>query len=206
MKDTKSQQYTSRLRREQTALWKRLLHVQTPYRWNLKRLKPGRALDVGCGIGRNLASLDRRSIGIDHSQAAVEACRTFGLQAFTPEEFAHYPGAQRASFDSLLFAHVLEHMSLQAALACVGDYVPYLKSDSKIILIAPQESGFMSDPTHVEFMPFEKLLQILEYHGFVAAKSYSFPLPRWAGSFFRYNEFIVVGERGDKSTSSGHLP
>jgi SAM-dependent methyltransferase len=206
MKDTKSNWYTARLMREQTALWKRLLGVQAPYRWNLERLGPGRTLDLGCGVGRNLRLLSGDSVGVDHSAAAVAACRALGLQAFTPEDFPHQACAGHASFDSLLCAHVLEHMSLQAAIACVGGYVRYLKPRSRIILISPQESGFRSDPTHVEFMPAEKLVHVLQYHGFTASRSYSFPFPRWAGQYFRYNEFVVVGERILRITQSAALP
>jgi SAM-dependent methyltransferase len=195
MKDTKSSWYAARLMRQQTVPWKRLLRVQVPYRWNLQRLQPSRTLDIGCGVGRNLVWLSADSVGIDHSAAAVAACRRLGLRAFTPEEFPHQESAKHGSFDSLLCAHVLEHMSLQAGIACIGDYVPYLKPRSRIILISPQEAGFVSDPTHVEFMPPEKLLQVLEHHGFSASGSYSFPFPRWAGRYFRYNEFVVVGER-----------
>lgn len=193
MDDTKSRAYTVRLMRRQSALWKRLLHVQAPYRWNLKRLRPGRALDLGCGVGRNLAWLSPDSVGIDHSEAAVAACRSRGLKAYTPAQFRIEAGI--GCFDSLLCAHVLEHMTLQAAVDCIAQYVPYLKPDSRIIVMSPQERGFASDSTHVEFMPPEKLARILERHGFAVARTYSFPLPRWAGRYFPYNEFIVVGER-----------
>jgi len=42
--------------------------VQAPYRRNLRRLVGDRAvLDVGCGIGRNLANLGPGSVGVDHN-------------------------------------------------------------------------------------------------------------------------------------------
>jgi 2-polyprenyl-3-methyl-5-hydroxy-6-metoxy-1,4-benzoquinol methylase len=195
LNDTKTRAYAARLTREQTAAWKNILHVQAPYSWNLRRLRPGRTVDIGCGIGRNLATLAPGSVGVDHNEAAVAACRERGLDAYTPTDFIARFTSQKGVFDSLLFAHVLEHMTMQAAIECVGVYMPYLKPASKIILITPQEAGFSSDPTHVEFMPFSKLASILGHYEFDTSRAYSFPFPRWAGRYFRYNEFVTVGQR-----------
>ena len=49
--------YADRLQTLEQARWKQLLDVQAPYRWNIRRLGLGRTLDVGCGLGRNLAHL-----------------------------------------------------------------------------------------------------------------------------------------------------
>lgn len=193
--DTQSPEYAERLLREQRAFWKVLLDVQMPYRWNLRRLKPGRTLEIGCGIGRNLGALGQGSVGVDHNVAAVQVCRQFGYTAFTPGEFAGCAGRGGKGFDTLLFSHVLEHMSLREARRCVADYLPCLDEAGRIIMVTPQEAGFRSDSSHVEFMPFEKLSLILSELGFETRKAYSFPFPRWAGKVFRYNEFVVVGRR-----------
>jgi SAM-dependent methyltransferase len=50
-------EYARRLQRLSGRRWKRLIDVQAPYRWNIHRLRLGRTLDVGCGIGRNLKHL-----------------------------------------------------------------------------------------------------------------------------------------------------
>lgn len=195
IQDTKSEEYAKRLVGEQAAFWKTFLNVQAPYQWNLRRLRPGRTLEIGCGIGRNLCSLEPGSVGVDHNDVAVKICRQRGYEAYTPEGFAGLDGPGGKVFDTLLFSHVLEHMTFPEATRCVAQYLPYLNPGGRIIMMTPQEAGFKSDSSHVEFMPFEKLFLILSGQGFKTSRAYSFPFPRWMGKGFRYNEFVVVGER-----------
>ncbi len=180
--------YAERLSALQTPMWKRILDVQRPYRWNLRRLNPGRTLDVGCGIGRNLAALGVGSIGVDPNPACVAAARAGGHSATAPEDLTE------GGFDSLLFAHVLEHVEDPAAL--VTAYLPRLRRGGQVILMTPQELGYASDATHVRFLDFDRLEALCSTLGLAVEKSYSFPLPRWAGNVFKYNEFVVVAKLG----------
>ena len=50
---TSGEDYARRLQSKQQVGWKKALNVQAPYRWNLRRQRLGRTLDVGCGIGLN---------------------------------------------------------------------------------------------------------------------------------------------------------
>lgn len=59
-------------------------------------------------------------------------------------------------------------------------------------MITPQERGYRSDDTHVEFLDFDALRQIAESLGLRVERSYSFPFPRWAGRLFKYNEFVLT--------------
>lgn len=186
--------YTQRLERVTGARWKQILHVQAPYRWNLARLEPGYVLDVGCGIGRNLLHLD--GVGVDTSASSVEVARSHGLTAYTVTEFPDAPEARTGGFDSLLFAHVLEHMELTEATDLVGLYLPYLRSGGKVIVIVPQKAGYATDDTHVNFLDHEDVADLLTGHGLAIARSYSFPFPRAAGTVFRHNETIVTARRG----------
>jgi SAM-dependent methyltransferase len=188
---TEDRQYEQRLTRLQGAAWKRLVPVQLPYRWNLRRLRLGRTLDVGCGIGRNLGHLGA-AVGVDHNAAAVARCRDRGFDAYTDAEFPASPAARRGAFDSLLFAHVLEHLHRDGAEALVGAYLPYLRPSGRVVLISPQERGFRSDPTHVEFLDFDALAAIAAATGLTVQRRYSFPFPRPLGRAFPYNEFVVV--------------
>jgi SAM-dependent methyltransferase len=84
---TKRLDYAERLQHLEAAWWKRLLDVQRPYRWNLRRSHLGCTLDLGCGIGRNLMNLDPGSVGIDHNRHSVAVARERGLTAYTTDEF-----------------------------------------------------------------------------------------------------------------------
>lgn len=96
------------------------------------------------------------------------------------------------SFDSLLLAHVLEHIAREEAERLVRDYLPFLKVGGKVIMITPQEAGFKSDPTHVRFVDFSCLENHAANLDLRVERLYSFPFPRWVGRAFPYNEFVCV--------------
>jgi 2-polyprenyl-3-methyl-5-hydroxy-6-metoxy-1,4-benzoquinol methylase len=189
---TLDKDYTERLVRKQMVWWKRLFDVQAPYRWNLRRLEPAFTLEIGCGIGRNLLHLKGQGVGVDHSNHSVEIARRRGCLAFTPEEFADSTYSRPGIFDSFLLAHVAEHMTSVEVTSLLRSYMPLLKPDGKIIIITPQERGFRSDATHVEFVDWAKIRSILSPLGFTPVEEYSFPLPRSCGNLFIYNEFVSV--------------
>jgi len=196
---TKNSDYTNILLKKQTAWWKRLLDVQAPYRWNLQRLEPGLTLEIGCGIGRNLRHLNGQGIGIDHNLPSVEIARKHGLTAFTPEEFEDSNLNIPLHFDTLLLAHVAEHMLQKEVVELLNKYVPFLKQGGRLIMITPQEAGYKSDSTHVEFMDFSKLRNINKQLNLNTLREYSFPFPRFAGHVFTYNEFIAVSFKDESS-------
>jgi len=152
-------------------------------------------LEVGCGIGRNLKSLKTigvDAVGVDHNVHSVKEANLRGFNALTIDEFNSVYAQQMEVFDSLLVAHVLEHMTKKAAVSLITDYLPLLKKQGRIIIITPQEKGFSSDPTHIEFMDFEKIETILAPLKLEISQKYSFPFPRSFGKLFTHNEFVVV--------------
>lgn len=192
---TQDEQYAERLVTAGSAWWKRVLDVQAPYRWNLRRLNPGFTLDLGCGIGRNLLHLKGHGVGIDHNARSIQIAKSRGLDAFTPDEFERSPFYEAGRFDSLLLAHVAEHMTEEEAAALLRTYLHLVRSGGQVIVITPQESGFRSDPTHVQFMDFEAVGRILRGLEMTSVRGYSFPFPRIFGRIFRHNEFVSVSRK-----------
>ena len=191
MDDTRGAWYAQRLQRKSGARWKQLLDVQAPYRWNLRRQDLGRTLDVGCGIGRNLAAVPTGSVGVDHNPTSIEEARRRGFEALTTDEWAESPRRAEGAFDSLLLAHVVEHMDEPAAQHLLRDYLPQLKPGGTVFFICPQERGYHSDATHVRFVDLDALRRLAVDAGLVVERAFSFPFPRAAGRVFTYNEFCL---------------
>lgn len=196
LESTEGEEYTDRLKRLELPLWKRVLDVQAPYRRNLRRHFGDReVLDVGCGIGRCLAHLAPRGVGVDHNPHSIATCRERGLTAFTTEEFGESEYATPGRFGGLLAAHLVEHMPRDEAVGILQGYLPYLADDARMVLICPQERGYASDSTHVEFADFDALADVATRLGFTRIRRQSFPLPRAAGKAFTYNEFVLIADR-----------
>lgn len=192
MDGTAGRDYTERLRAMSDARWKRWFHVQAPYQWNLRRYALGRTLDIGCGIGRNLATLPAGSIGVDHNADSVAVAKAAGFSALTVEEWAASDLPRSPSFDSFLVSHVVEHMEFENAIELLNYYLPSLRSSGKVLFICPQEKGYRSDPTHVSWTTNEDLGRLSREVGLRPVAQKSFPLPRFAGRYFTYNEFQLL--------------
>lgn len=190
---TRDAAYAERLAGLQLVSWKERLRRFDPWGWNLRRLRPGFTLDIGCGVGRTLSQIGGAGVGIDHNAEAVAICRARGLRAYLPEEFWVSPWARSGCFDSLLFAHVLEHVEPAEALPLLTRYLRQLRPGGQVIVITPQERGQASDATHVAFVDGERAGALLADAGLVVERQASFPLPRLAGPHFVYNEFITTG-------------
>jgi 2-polyprenyl-3-methyl-5-hydroxy-6-metoxy-1,4-benzoquinol methylase len=195
MPDTRDESYARRLDTLGGAAWKRWLNVQAPYRWNLRRQDLGRTLDVGCGIGRNLATLPAGSVGVDHNTASVQLAVSRGLVAVDTDEWPTSEHNRPASFDGILLAHVVEHMTVDDALGVLTSYLPVLRPGGKVFFICPQERGYRTDATHVQFTTGEDLQELSRRAGLVPERWRSFPLPRRAGKVFTYNEFTLLAHK-----------
>lgn len=172
--------------------WRRALDPQVLYRWHVRRLCPGRVLDLGCGVGRHLARLDPSSVGVDTNTVAVHLARARGLTAFTPAELAAGEQPRPGSFDVLLCSHVLEHLRPDDAAALLTQYLPLVRPGGRVVAICPQLRGQAADPTHVTAFPAVELVALLTGCGVVVDRVRSFPLPFAAGRWFTHNETVVV--------------
>ncbi|MFD0744238.1 class I SAM-dependent methyltransferase [Phytohabitans flavus] len=141
---TQGADYTDRLQRVTGARWKQVLDVQRPYRWNIRRLNLGRTLDVGCGLGRNLAHLGGNGVGVDHNPTSIEVARAQGFEAYTINEF--FESERAGTFDSILAAHLLEHMPEEQARKVVESYLPCVKPGGKAVFITPRSGGTRATP------------------------------------------------------------
>jgi SAM-dependent methyltransferase len=181
--------YADHLEAVQGQRWKRF--APNPYRWFLRRRRLGFTLDLGAGLGRSLGYIDGNGVGVDHNPEAVRRCRQRGFSAFTPEEFHASAYARPGRFDALLVAHVLEHNPPAGAAALLDAWLPFVRSGGRALLITPQEKGFAAEDTHVWFADTEALSRLCVDAGLLVRSTWSFPLPRWAGPRFAYNEFVV---------------
>ena len=171
---------------------RKVIDPQIPYRWNLRRMQPGFVLDIGCGIGRNLAHLNGHGVGVDHNPTSVAACVSAGLTAFSPDDFEQSRYAASDTFDTVLLAHVIEHMTEAEAHDLISTYLAYLRPGGRVILITPQERGQASDSTHVRFVDRAAVHGLAGQLGLGVVALRSFPLPRVAGRVFTYNETVAV--------------
>jgi 2-polyprenyl-3-methyl-5-hydroxy-6-metoxy-1,4-benzoquinol methylase len=194
LSSTDTSEYAERLTRlsRRGGRLRRIIDPQRPYRWNLRRMQPGLVLDIGCGVGRNLKHLEGHGVGIDHNPDCVAACRAEGLTAYTTDEFESSPDAVRGRFDTLLFAHVLEHMTTAEADTLVRRYLPYLRRGGQVIIITPQERGQASDATHVMLVDDVAVRKMADRLDMKVDALRSFPFTRVVGKVFTYNETVAV--------------
>jgi hypothetical protein len=134
-------------------------------------------------------------VGLDLNAAVVSAARKLGFRAFTPEEFRGGEWDKPESFDSLLLSHVAEHMRRDQLLDLLRAHLGYLRPGGQLILITPQEVGFRSDHTHVEFVDFAALREIVAALALKPVREHSFPFPRFVGRLFIYNQFVSVSRK-----------
>ena len=149
--------YAERLATIQNVWWKRALHVQAPYQANVRHFGLGRAIDVGCGIGRNLKTLAPGSVGVDHNPYAIDVARRTGVAAYTDVEFFADPNLAARQ----LRRHARRARDRAPDTSRRSDdprtYLPLVRPGGRVAFITPQERGFASDATHITFTGFAEL-------------------------------------------------
>lgn len=191
--DAADDAYAQRLTSLQQAKWKQVLDVQRPYRSNLQKVCEGDVLEIGCGIGRNLRNLQGRILGVDPDTASIAVAKAAGLDAMTIDEFEEMQRTSPRTFGTLLFSHVLEHVTDEENDALFAQYLPYLAPRGRIVIECPQEVGYRSDATHIAWMDFPAIARRLERNGITVEREYSYPFPRVVGKVFIYNQFVTLG-------------
>ncbi|MFT3853034.1 MAG: hypothetical protein QM733_09880 [Ilumatobacteraceae bacterium] len=87
---------------------------------------------------------------------------------------------------------MLEHLDTDTGRALLDTWLPRLRPGGRVVLICPQERGFASDATHVRFLDAADLVAMCRDAGLLSIAARSFPLPRWCGGTFVYNETVVT--------------
>ena len=142
-----------------------------------KRKKPGRILDVGCGVGHFLNGMKLRgwqAFGIEVSEgAAAYARERFGLEVLVGElEEAELPAAY---FDAITLWHVLEH--LRDPLATLKEINRLLQDDGLLVFAIPNWESVdarlfgefwvgLDMPRHLYVFPRPALEELLVEAGF----------------------------------------
>jgi SAM-dependent methyltransferase len=156
-------------------------------------------LDVGCGIGRNLEHLRGTAVGVDHNAHSVAVARAQGWEAYTVEEFAATRWAAPGSVDTVLAAHLLEHLPAGEGERVLAAYLDLLRPGGRVVVICPQERGYRSDSTHLRWLDGPAIARLLAGLGLQVDRQLSFPFPRALGRWFTYNETVVTAHRAPAS-------
>ncbi|MER2600347.1 MAG: class I SAM-dependent methyltransferase [Caldilineales bacterium] len=140
-------------------------------------------LDIGCGAGANMAALRARGhavTGITVSQAEADRLHQQGFAALMHDVTSDALPFPAASFDALLFSHVLEHLPWPDEV--LTRYKTLLRPDGRVYIAIPNalhlvqrwqflrgrfrytEQGLM-DCTHLRFFDFHSARAMVESAG-----------------------------------------
>jgi len=150
-------------------------------------------LDAGCGEGITLEKLvgqfsAARVVGIDTEPENLEICRKHQLPVQEGSVYA-LPFAE-ASFDTVLFSEVIEH--LDEPERALGEIARVLRPGGRIIVIFPNDRMFMLarlmmgmvreafyDPGHVRQWTPRQMRKALRAAGFAPVASRNIPFGLW---------------------------
>ena len=138
--------------------------------------------DLGCGRGVFLELLRRRGaqgLGVDLSNAAVEACRAKGFLIEQGDALA-FLATHSADLDGVFASHIIEHLSGEQAGSLVQSAHDALKAGGYLVLVTPNPADvrvitetFWLDSTHVRPYPLPLLQHWLEAVGFDVVEAYT---------------------------------
>ncbi len=150
---------------------------------HLKKVAPGKILDIGCGPGAlvsELAALGFDAYGVDRSDKALRIGRH--LQSRSPGMTlqAELDEAWKGSFDLILSFEVIEH--LEDDVGAMREWRDYLKRGGKMILSTPAHPSRWNAADewagHVRRYERKQLVEAVKSAGFEVERieCYGFPL------------------------------
>lgn len=135
--------------------------------WIVANLRPRRAVDIGCGPGHLMLSLQKRGVevfGVDIAEAALDRCRQNGVRA---EAFdltsptARVPGAP---YDLAISCEVAEHLDAAHA----GQFLTQLTACAKTVYLTAAEQDPSIGPGlhHVNEQPNSYWIALMKERGY----------------------------------------
>jgi SAM-dependent methyltransferase len=110
------------------------------YRDSIHFIPNGKAVDIGCGNGkfmRSMNSLGWKFEGVELNPLAVKACRSSGLRVFQGD--LHAAAFENESFDLITARHVIEHIPNPANF--MQEISRVLKKGGRLVIETPNSKA-----------------------------------------------------------------
>jgi len=166
----------------------------------LKKSKPGKIIDVGCGLGWFLSSINSSwdKYGIDVSEFAVKnASKYCKAEKIDLEKFL-ITNKYKSKFDYVIFSHVIEH--LKNPVFVLKNLKKLLKKNGTLLLETPDFDSpayrlfknkfrLLNDPTHISLFTLDSMTRALRDNGFVIKK---IEFPFFKTDYFNKNNLLKL--------------
>jgi len=175
------------------------------YRDSIPFAADGRGLDIGCGNGRFISSMNAlgwRFEGVEFNAVAVAACRRAGLTVFEGEFAA--AGFEENRFDLITARHLVEHLATPQPF--MAEVARVLKPGGRLLIQTPNSDAlgravfktrwYADDPPrHLVLYNRGNLDDLAQRHGLVPTRSMLLTTPKIVLNSFDY----LIGNRGRPS-------
>lgn len=142
----------------------------------LKKSKPGKIIDLGCGMGWFMSKLnsDWEKYGIDISEYAISNAKKF-CNAKQANIEKYLKSEKKDQFNYVISSHVIEH--LKKPIDFLKGIKKILKSNGYLLLETPNFDSaafrlfknrfrLLNDPTHISLFTLDSLTRALRDNGF----------------------------------------
>ena len=137
------------------------------------------AVDLGCGMGENLAELESlgiQALGVDDDAAAVSACAEKNLTAVYAEPVAWLRNCQSGSADLITMIHLTERLAPEQVCRALKEAARVLREDGTLIVetTAPEQAGeysMLRDPAFATVLTSEAVIRMAARAGLKNAET-----------------------------------